>query len=54
MSDLSGKVGELSFTVQVTRKDTGVTEEVTLIGVIDEEQRRQLEEAGIIHPQPKE
>lgn len=35
MTDLAGAIGELRFTIQVTRKDTGKVEEFELIGKID-------------------
>lgn len=44
--DLQGQLGELSFKVQVTRKDTGKVEEFDLVGIINQEQRAALEEAG--------
>jgi hypothetical protein len=34
MSDLKGHVGELHMTVQVTRKATGKTEEIELVGFV--------------------
>lgn len=43
MPDLQGAVGELSFTVQVTRKETGVVEEYQLTGFINEEQLKDLQ-----------
>ena len=48
MANLSGQVGELSFTLQITRKETGQTEEVQLVGFLDEQQRDALVEAGLI------
>lgn len=32
MASLSGDVGELRFVVQITRKETGKTEEIELVG----------------------
>lgn len=51
MSHLNGQVGELSFTVQITRAATGKTEEVKLTSAITAEQLKQLQDANII---PKE
>lgn len=42
MADLQGQVGELSFTVQVTRKETGKVEEYQLTGFVNEEQLKEL------------
>ena len=42
MSNLHGNVGELTFSVQITRKDTGAVEEHTLVSGITEEQAQQL------------
>ena len=41
--NLSGEVGELSFKVQITRKDTGKVEEYTLVGKITDEQLKELQ-----------
>lgn len=35
MSELAGQPGELKFTIQITRKETGKVEEIELIGKID-------------------
>lgn len=35
MSELTGQVGELRFSVSVTRKETGKTETYELVGAID-------------------
>lgn len=48
MADLSGVVGEVSMTLKITRKETGLTEEVKLVGFVNEEQLKQLQEAGSI------
>lgn len=48
MSNLSGEVGELAFTVQITRKDTGKVEEFQLVGKITEEQLKEIEDGS--HP----
>lgn len=42
MADLQGQVGELSFTVQITRKDSGQVEEYQLVGYLNEEQLKGL------------
>lgn len=42
MSSLMGQAGELSFTVQITRKETGQVDEFQLIGQITPEQVEQL------------
>jgi hypothetical protein len=43
MSNLSGQVGELRMTLQITRKETGKVEEVELIGYLDEEKLKELQ-----------
>ena len=43
MIELGGKVGEVQMTLQITRKETGKTEEVQLVGYLDEEQLKQLQ-----------
>lgn len=43
MIELGGKVGEVAMTLQITRKETGETEEVQLVGYLDEEQLKQLQ-----------
>jgi hypothetical protein len=42
MINLQGQPGELRFTVQITRKDTGKVEEVELVGRITPEQFEEL------------
>ena len=44
MSNLSGQTGELRFTVQITRKATGKVEEVELVGYLDEEKLKELQD----------
>lgn len=43
MSDLGGQIGELRFTVQITRKETGKIEEVELVGFLDEDKLKELQ-----------
>lgn len=38
MINLQGQSGELRFTVQITRKDTGKVEEIELVGKIISEE----------------
>lgn len=42
--DLSGQVGELRFTVQIARKETGKVEEVEMVGFLDEEKLKALQQ----------
>jgi hypothetical protein len=51
MADLQGNVGELQMNIQVVRKETGKVEDYQLVGFVDEEKLKQLQEAGIL---PKE
>jgi hypothetical protein len=46
MSDLIGAVGELTMTIQVTRKETGKVEEFKLIGFLDEEKLKELQDGS--------
>lgn len=46
MSNLDGQMGELRFTVQITRKETGKVEEVELVGYLDEEKLKELQNGG--------
>lgn len=44
MSDLNGVVGEVSFTVSVKSKETGETKTVDMVGFVNEEQLKALQE----------
>ena len=46
MSNLGGQIGELRMTLQITRKETGKVEEVELIGFLDEEKLKELQNGG--------
>ena len=43
MVDLKGNVGELRMVLQITRKDTGKVEEVEMVGFVDEEKLKDLQ-----------
>ena len=43
MADLNGVVGELSFTVSVTSKETGETKTMDMVGFVNEEQLKALQ-----------
>lgn len=43
MSELGGQIGELRFSVQVTRKETGETENYELVGFLDENKLKELQ-----------
>lgn len=43
MIALNGQPGELRLTLQITRKDTGKVEEVELVGFIDEDKLKELQ-----------
>lgn len=45
MADLNGSAGELSFTISITSKETGETREIPMIGFLDEEQLKALQES---------
>lgn len=42
MSDLKGQPAELHMTMQITRKETGKTEEYQLVGRCTEEEAKEL------------
>ena len=48
MADLSGVVGEVSFTLSITSKETGETREIPMVGFVNEEQLKALQEAETI------
>lgn len=41
--NLQGQVGELRFTVEITRKETGKVETVEMVGFLDEEKLAELQ-----------
>lgn len=43
MSELGGQIGELRFSVQVTRKETGETENYELVGFLNEDKLKELQ-----------
>ena len=46
MIELGGQVGELRFTVEIKRKDTGKVEQYELVGFIDEDKLKELQIGG--------
>lgn len=46
MATLQGQAGELRFTVQITRKETGLVEEIELIGTITDEQLKEIQDGS--------
>ena len=46
MNALGGEVGELRFTVEVTRKETGKVETYELVGFLDEDKLKELQDGG--------
>ena len=43
MAELSGQVGEVRMTVEITRKETGKVETYDLVGFLDEDQLKELQ-----------
>lgn len=41
---MEGQVGELRFSIQITRKDTGKVEDIELIGYLDAEKLKELQD----------
>jgi hypothetical protein len=48
MPELSGQIGELRFTVEIKRKDTGKIEQYELVGFIDEDKLKEFQNGS--HP----
>ena len=46
MSSLMGQVGEVTFTVEVTRKDTGKIDTFNLVGQVTEAQLKEIQDGG--------
>ena len=46
MIALGGEIGELRFTVEVTRKETGKVETYELVGFLDEDKLTELQDGG--------
>lgn len=44
MAELQGQSGELRFTLQITRAETGKTETVELVGFLDENKLKELQD----------
>jgi len=41
--NLNGQVGEVKFTLEITRKETGKVETVEMVGFLDEDQLKALQ-----------
>lgn len=46
MASLMGQTGELRFTVEVTRKDTGKVEQFELVGQVTDEQLKEIQDGS--------
>jgi len=46
--ELVGAVGELHMKVQVTRAETGKVEEYDVVGFVNPEELKQLQDAGVL------
>ena len=46
MADLVGSIGEVTMNIQVTRKETGQTEDYVLTGIVTTENLEELENDG--------
>ena len=53
MADLAGSIGEVTMNIQVTRKETGETEDYVLTGVITNENLEESEDDDQILEQDK-
>lgn len=43
MAELNGQVGEVRMQVQITRKETGIVEDYELVGFLNEDQLKELQ-----------
>lgn len=46
MSALTGKIGEVQMTIQITRKETGKVEEFKLTGFLAQEKLKEIQNGG--------
>lgn len=46
MADLQGQVGEIRMTLEIKRKETGKVETVELVGFVDEDKLKELQDGG--------
>ena len=46
MADITGQMGELRFTLEVKRKDTGKTETIEMVGFIDEAKLKEIQDGS--------
>jgi biotin synthase-like enzyme len=53
MVSLASNTTELKMTVEIIRKETGLTETVELVGMADEEQLKALLADGLVTPTEK-
>lgn len=44
MPELQGQIGEVRMTVQITRKETGKTETVELVGFLNQDKLKELQD----------
>ena len=47
MADLQGQVGEIRMMLEIKRKETGKVETVELVGFVDEDKLKELQDGGI-------
>ena len=46
MSDMIGAIGDLRFTIEITRKETGKTETFELVGFLDETKLKEFQDGS--------
>ena len=46
MPELQGQVGELRFTLEIKRKETGKVEIVEMVGFVDEAKLKEFQDGG--------
>lgn len=42
MTELNGQLGEVRFTLEITRKETGKVETVEMVGFLDEQKLKEI------------
>jgi hypothetical protein len=46
MAELGGQIGELRFTLEIKRKETGKVEIVEMVGFVDEAKLKEFQDGG--------
>lgn len=52
-NEIKGGMGEVRATVHIKRAKTGIVETHEMVGTVNEEQRKALQDAGLLKEQPE-